>query len=74
MSEAEALRLLLKVKPDADMPRPGAHNRTSIMAGINDDFGPVGAPGKFGRAGGNGAKLRPGERIGSGAGAARGVE
>ena len=37
----EAIRLLLTVKPLSDMPRPGTHRQTSIMAQINEEYGPV---------------------------------
>jgi len=33
--------LLVRVKPTADMPRPGAHPTKSKMAKLDDEFGPL---------------------------------
>jgi hypothetical protein len=34
----EALRLLLEVKPTADMPRPGAHRQKSVWAEVEAEY------------------------------------
>ena len=41
LEESEALRLLLKVKPTTDMPRPGKHRSKSIVQEMNEEFGPI---------------------------------
>lgn len=46
LSEAEALRLMLKVKPTAEMPRPGAHHSKSIVAEMDAEHGPIQKPKK----------------------------
>jgi hypothetical protein len=33
--------LLVRVKPTADMPRPGAHPTKSKMAKLDEEFGPL---------------------------------
>jgi len=37
----KAIGLLLRVKPTADMPRPGAHPTKSRMARLDEEFGPL---------------------------------
>lgn len=44
----KAIALLLRVKPTADMPRPGAHPTKSKMSKLDEEYGPLelGAPQK----------------------------
>lgn len=44
-----ALSMLLRVKPTADMPRPGKGRSKSVFAEMNEEFGPI-APHKPGKA------------------------
>jgi hypothetical protein len=41
LPESDALRLMLKVKPAAGMPRPGKHRSKSVFAEMNEEFGPI---------------------------------
>jgi hypothetical protein len=41
LEEREALRLLLKVKPTADMPRPGRNRSRSIVKEMDEEYGPI---------------------------------
>jgi hypothetical protein len=39
LSTDKAIGLLLRVKPTADMPRPGAHPTKSKMTKLDEEFG-----------------------------------
>lgn len=38
LPEAEALRLLLQVKPTAEMPRPGKRRQKSVWAEVDEEL------------------------------------
>lgn len=41
LSTDRAISLLVRVKPTAAMPRPGAHPTKSNMAKLDEEFGPL---------------------------------
>jgi hypothetical protein len=38
LPETEALRLMLKVKPTVEMPRPGKHRQKSVLAEVEEEI------------------------------------